>query len=86
MRRRRRRQPVPSDSDKPARHDDKVDRKGSKADAKVDKLNAKANLALAKAQKRKWLVILIGIAIAAFYALKGGGGGFLDIIKSKLGM
>ena len=78
---------MPSDNGKPERRDDKVDRKGSTADAKVDKLNAKANLALAKAQKRKWLVILIGIAIAAFYALKSGtGGGLIDIIKSKLGM
>jgi hypothetical protein len=77
---------VPDDKGNPERHDNKVDRKASKSDAKVDKLNAKANLSLAKAQKRKWLVILIGIAIAAYYALKGGGGGFLEIIKSKLGM
>tara|TARA_Y100000310_G_C20702709_1_gene831491 strand:+ start:4688 stop:4903 length:216 start_codon:yes stop_codon:yes gene_type:complete len=64
----------------------KEDKNDHKTDRKVDKLNAKANLSLAKAQKRKWLVILIGIGIAAYYALKGGGGGFLDIIKSKLGM
>lgn len=73
-------------SRKEDKNDHKTDRKDTKKDAKVDLINAKANLSLAKAQKRKWLVILIGIAIAAYYALKGGGGGFLDIIKSKLGM
>ena len=42
---------------------------------------------MAVAQKRKWLVILIGVGIAAFYALKSGAGsGLIDIIKSKLGM
>mgnify|MGYP003660874260 FL=1 len=68
------------------RRDDKQDRKVDKKDAKVDLINAKANKALAVAQKRKWLVILIGVAIAAYYAIKSGAGsGLFDMIKSKLG-
>lgn len=75
---------MPSDNDKrDDRQEDKVDRKSSKADL----IRAKASKALAVAAKRKWLVILIGIGIAAFYALKSGAGsGLIDIIKSKLGM
>tara|TARA_R100001244_G_scaffold26910_1_gene26732 strand:+ start:286 stop:495 length:210 start_codon:yes stop_codon:yes gene_type:complete len=60
------------------------DRKNDKRDAKVDKLSAKANLALAKAQKRKWLFLLICAAIAAYVVISKGGinlGGILDKIK-----
>ena len=74
---------------------DKVEKVTIKADAKVDKrsakatsksliLESKATLALAKAQKRKWLVILIIVAIGAFYAIKSGGinfGGIIDKVK-----
>ena len=75
---------MPRDS---SRKEDKTDRKETKKETKVDLINAKANKALATAQKRKWLVILIGVAIAAYYAIKSGAGsGLLDIIKSKLGM
>jgi len=73
------------------KRDDKIEVKTSakidKAGAKEVKILAKAELAKQKAAKRKWLVILIGIGIAAFYALKGGAGsGLINIIKSKLGM
>ena len=60
------------------------DRKNDKRDAKVDKLSAKANLALAKAQKRKRLYLLICAAIAAYVVISKGGinlGGILDKIK-----
>jgi len=43
-----------------------------KAEGKVDKIDAKARLALAKAQKRKWLVLLIAVGIGAYLILKGG--------------
>lgn len=65
----------------------KQDHKLDKTSAKADLIRAKASKSLAVAAKRKWLVILIGIAIAAYYALKGGlGGGIFSTIKSKLGM
>ena len=60
------------------------DRKNDKRDAKVDKLASRANLALAKAQKRKWLFMLICAAIAAYVVISKGGfnlGGILDKIK-----
>jgi len=97
MGRKRRKPPVPSNNgdDTPEdkrehkldKRDNKVEAKATKTSAKVDLINAKANKSLATAQKRKWLVFLIGIAIAAFYMLKSGvGSGILDAIKSKLGM
>jgi len=70
----------------PGRHEDKQNKKTDKRESKVDLINAKANKAMAVAQKRKWLVILIGIAIAAYYAIKSGAGsGLFDLLKSKLG-
>lgn len=70
-----------------SRREDKNEHKVSRKESKVDLINAKAGKALATAQKRKWLVILIGIAIAAYYAIsKGSGSGFIDMIKNKLGM
>jgi hypothetical protein len=70
----------------PDRRDDKLDKKTDKRESKVDLINAKANKAMAVAQKRKWLVILIGVAIAAYYAIKNGAGsGLFDMLKSKLG-
>ena len=69
------------------KRDNKVSAKVTKTSAKADLIDAKARKSMAVAQKRKWLVILIGIGLAAFYALKSGtGGGLIDIIKSKLGM
>jgi len=69
------------------KRDEKHDHKMDKAGAKEGKILAKAELSKQKAAKRKWLVMLIGIGIAAFYALKSGAGsGLIDIIKSKLGM
>ena len=86
MIRRTRRKDVSSDS-KADKRDNKVDAKVTKTSAKADLIDAKARKAMAVAQKRKWLVILIGIGIAAFYALKSGAGsGLINIIKSKLGM
>ena len=60
------------------------DRKNDKRDAKVAKLASRADLALAKAQKRKWLFMLICAAIAAYVIISKGGinfGGILEKIK-----
>ena len=74
------------DSPGDERRDDKKDHKLDKKDAKAAIIDAKARKADAVARKRKWLVILIGVAIAAYYAIKSGAGsGLFDMIKSKLG-
>ena len=86
IRRKREKDILPDESPGPDRRDDKQDKKVDKRESKVDLINAKANKAMAVAQKRKWLVILIGIAIAAYYAIKSGAGsGLFDLLKSKLG-
>ena len=84
---RRQQEPVepepPKTAKKEVRHDLKMDKISSKADL----IDAKARKAEAVAKKRKWLVFLIGIAIAAYYAIKGGmGGGLLQGLKTKLGI
>ena len=64
--------------------DRKNDKRDAKATAKATILESKANLALAKAQKRKWLFLLICAAIAAYMVISKGGinlGGILDKIK-----
>ena len=73
---------------------DKVEKVTIKSNAKVDKRLAKADLIDAKARKkaaaaqaRKWLVILILVAIGAFYAIKSGGinfGGIIDKVKGYM--
>ncbi|MAH50383.1 hypothetical protein CMI37_31465 [Candidatus Pacearchaeota archaeon] len=66
------------------KRDDKQEHKLDKKDAKANLILAKAQKALAAAQKRKWLVILIVVAIGAFYAIKSGGinfGGIIDKVK-----
>ena len=75
------------DDKKEVKHDMKMDKISSKKGAKADLIDAKARKAEAVAKKRKWLVFLIGIAIAAYYAIKGGmGGGLLQGLKTKLGI
>jgi hypothetical protein len=60
-------------------------KKESKRAGKVDIILAKAELSKAKAQKRKWLVFLIGIGLAAYFILSSGAGsGALDLIKGFL--
>jgi len=51
-----------------------ADRKENRASAKIDKMNAKANLALAKSQKRKWLVALIVVGLIAYAVISSGSG------------
>ncbi len=93
-RRRRNREEFRPDPDFPSPRedrDDKDDRRDDKQEHKLDKKDAKANLILAKAQKalasaqkRKWLVILIVVAIGAYYVISSGGvnlGGIIEKIK-----
>ena len=81
---RRQQEPEPPKTiKKEVKHDLKMDKISSKADL----IDAKARKAEAVAKKRKWLVFLIGIGIAAYYAIKGGaGGGLLQGLKTKLGI
>lgn len=70
--------------DKVEKVDVKIDKRSAKATSKSLILESKAKLAFAKAQKRKWLVILIIVAIGAYYAISSGGinvGGIIDKVK-----
>jgi len=73
--------------DKVDKVDVKIDKRSAKATSKSLILESKAKLAFAKSQKRKWLVILIIVAIGAFYAIKSGGinfGGIIDKVKGYM--
>jgi Fe-S-cluster containining protein len=59
--------------------ENRENKKESKRDYRIEKIKAVTAKALAVAKKRKWLVFLIGAAIAAYFIFKGGGGGILDI-------
>ena len=70
--------------DKVEKVDVKIDKRSAKATSKSLILESKAKLAFAKSQKRKWLVILILVAIGAYYAISSGGinvGGIIDKVK-----
>ena len=74
----------PSDN---GRTSDKIEKQNAKAEAKEAKILAKAELSKQKAAKRKWLVALIGIAIAGYLLLRGGAGsGLIESLKSKVGL
>lgn len=69
------------------RRDDKTENKVTRTDAKVSLVEAKALKAEMVARKRKWLVILIGIGLAAYYAITSGGlnlGGLLEKVKGVI--
>lgn len=51
-----------------------ADRKENKANAKQEKTELKIRLAEAKATKRKWLAILLGLAIAIYFIVSSGSG------------
>ena len=59
-----------------------ADRKENRASSKIDKMNAKANLALAKSQKRKWLVALIVVGLIAYAVISSGSGaGVINMVR-----
>ena len=64
---------------------EKADKAKEKRDFRIEKIKAVTAKALAVGTKRKWLVFMIGAAIAAYLIMfKGGfsfGGGWLDTIK-----
>ena len=64
----------------------KADAHNSKKSAKAELIASRANLALAKSQKRKWLVILIVVLLGAYFALKSGGINFGSIIDKVKGL
>ena len=61
----------------------RAEAKATKKSGKVDLILAKAELATAKAQKRKWLVFLLGFGIAIYFIMSSGGGlGIIEKVKS----
>tara|TARA_R110000824_G_scaffold25941_2_gene89841 strand:- start:378 stop:710 length:333 start_codon:yes stop_codon:yes gene_type:complete len=72
-------------ADREAKRQEKADRAKEKRDFRIEKIKALTAKALAVGTKRKWLVFMIGAAIAAYLIIfKGGfsfGGGWLDTIK-----
>jgi len=65
--------------------ENRIDKKKSKREYRIERIKAITAKAVAVAAKRKWLVFLIGAGIAAYFVLKGGGGGMLDTIKGLFG-
>jgi hypothetical protein len=65
--------------------EDKERRRREKWQYKIDRIKAITAKALAVAKKRKWLVLLIGIGIAAYSIISSGGlsgmGGIIDKLK-----
>ena len=62
-----------------------ADRKENKANAKLEKTEMKIRLAQAKATKRKWLAILLGLGIAIYFIVSSGSGlSVLNTIKGFL--
>tara|TARA_R110002126_G_scaffold5084_7_gene26688 strand:+ start:3323 stop:3574 length:252 start_codon:yes stop_codon:yes gene_type:complete len=60
----------------------KREAKATKKAGKVDRILAKAELAKAKAEKRKWLVFLLGFGIAIYFIMTSGGGlGIIEKVK-----
>ena len=72
-------------ADREAKRQEKADKAKEKRDFRIEKIKAVTAKALAVGTKRKWLVFMIGAAIAAYLIMfKGGfsfGGGWLDTIK-----
>tara|TARA_B100000686_G_scaffold80258_1_gene86561 strand:- start:645 stop:911 length:267 start_codon:yes stop_codon:yes gene_type:complete len=73
----RRNSPQPAVETKP---EARLDRKETKVELKADKNESKRLLIEAKAKRLKWLVILIGIGLVAYFALSSGGLGKLGSI------
>jgi len=60
-----------------------ADRKEIKTAAKTEKTELKIRLAQAKATKRKWLAILLGLGIAIYFIVSSGSG--LSVLNTLKG-
>ena len=78
----RRRRAASVNPDSAPKREVRVEAKVTKKAGKVDLILAKAQLALAKAEKRKWLVFLLGFGIAIYFIMTSGGGlGIMEKVK-----
>tara|TARA_Y100000310_G_C20325411_1_gene642734 strand:- start:68 stop:451 length:384 start_codon:yes stop_codon:yes gene_type:complete len=69
---------------KEKRKTDKGEKKATARQWRLDKINALKEKFYAVASKRKWLVLLIGIALLAYFVISSGGlnlGGIFEKIK-----
>ena len=73
-----------SKDNKESRREAKANKAAEKRDYRIEKIKAATAQALATAKKRKYLVLLIVAAIAAYLVIfKGGSGsGMLDTVKN----
>ena len=60
------------------------DQKESKQTFRLDKIKEQTAKALAVATKRKWLVLLIGIGLVAYFVISSGGFGGMGGIVEKI--
>jgi len=68
---------------KDKKEDRDLKRKGRR-DFRIEKIKALTGKAIAVAQKRKWLVFLIGMGIAIYLLISTGGlGSILQLLKFK---
>jgi Fe-S-cluster containining protein len=68
------------------RKESRGQKKDDRRDYKIEKIKAATAKALAVAKKRKWLVLLIGAAVAAYFVLSSGGlGSAVTQIKGLFG-
>jgi len=68
------------------RVDARGERKETKQDYKLDKTALKTDLIRAKSQRLKWLAVVIGLGLVAYFALSGGGLSILTKAKTLIGI
>ena len=71
-------------SDEKKKKEDKIDKRERKRWYRLERIKALTAKAMAVATKRKWLVFLIGLGMAAYLLVSSGGGGLgglLEVIK-----
>ena len=74
-------------SDEKKKKEDKIDKRDRKRWYRLERIKALTAKAMAVATKRKWLVFLIGLGMAAYLLVSSGGGGLgglLEVIKGLL--
>ena len=75
--------------DKPkseTKKEDRENKKKSRREYRIERIKAITAKALAVAKKRKWLVFLIGIGIAAYFVISSGGfSGVFNTVKGLFG-